>query len=881
MRSETMLTKPLAARALALMGGVLIASCNPGVSTNLGTLRLALKVPPNGPTVSAVQWQILASDGTTVLRSGTVNTSDPNATASVDTSCPAGKGNKAVLTATASDGTHCSGMSAPFNVTAGAAVMVGVQLVCGGGSSAQNNGSVIVDGTFVNGDNCPGLTSWVAAPLATSMGGGKIDVAVTATDADSADVLTYFWTSSPSTEGSFAMPTAAMTQFTCGAPGPQTLMVVVSDNHQPTPCTATMSFPVTCSGGGFCGNGLVEPGEQCDPPNTATCDSMCRLKGFCGNGVVESGEQCEPPNTATCNSVCHLITPPKCSAPTACSMCEQGAANSSACEPAELNVRNQPAPSCSGCDGFLPNTAAVASCNALLSCLRTKPCFFGDFPTSCYCGTRMATDCMTMGAPTDAPCYNEYTAAAVGFPGGVFSQLFDPTTPVGIADNTAVCDNSVCTSACPVEKCGNGLVEAGEQCDPPNGTTCDSTCRRIAMCGNSIVEPGEQCDPPNGTTCDSTCKFINPNCSAPTACTTCERNPINDGVCSANYLLTVPGQAGLGCFGCDGFLPNITAVANCNALLSCIRSTKCAQGDDPTACYCGGLLAANCVTMGAPTTAPCYNEYTAAAMGFPGNVFTQFFDPTTPAGIANNTLSCDVDASCPCFGGGTCGDGVVDPGETCEPPNTTTCDSKCHVISVCGNNVVEPGEQCDPPNGTTCTSTCRLTPVCGNSIVEAGEQCDPPNGTTCDSTCQIISTTPRTCSPASSCTRCEQDPAHADVCPPESLSVPSQPAPACFGCDGFLPNITAVANCNALLSCIRSTKCAQGDDPTACYCGPLVAGVCVTQGAPATAPCYNEYTAAAVGFPGNVFTQFFDPTTPAGIANNTLSCDADAPCTCP
>jgi hypothetical protein len=103
----------------------------------------------------------------------------------------------------------------------------------------------------------------------------------------------------------------------------------------------------------------------------------------------------------------------------------------------------------------------------------------------------------------------------------------------------------------------------------------------------------------------------------------------------------------------------------------------------------------------------------------------------------------------------------------------------------------------------------------------------------------------------------------------------------CFGCDGFLLNTTAVGNCNALLSCLRSTKCAAGDDPTPCYCGALTAGACVTGGAPTTAPCYAEYTAAAMGFPGNVFTQFFDPTTPVGIANNTVSCDADAPCTCP
>lgn len=59
--------------------------------------------------------------------------------------------------------------------------------------------------------------------------------------------------------------------------------------------------------------------------------------------------------------------------------------------------------------------------------------------------------------------------------------------------------------------CGNGTTDtaAGEQCDPPNGTTCDSSCHTIAVvCGNGITQAGEQCDPPNGTTCNASCQNI-------------------------------------------------------------------------------------------------------------------------------------------------------------------------------------------------------------------------------------------------------------------------------------------------------------------------------------------------------------------------------------
>ena len=48
--------------------------------------------------------------------------------------------------------------------------------------------------------------------------------------------------------------------------------------------------------------------------------------------------------------------------------------------------------------------------------------------------------------------------------------------------------------------CGDGNRDPAEQCDPPNGTTCDTSCQNIPIvCGNSIVQPGEECDDSNTT----------------------------------------------------------------------------------------------------------------------------------------------------------------------------------------------------------------------------------------------------------------------------------------------------------------------------------------------------------------------------------------------
>jgi PKD repeat protein len=74
---------------------------------------------------------------------------------------------------------------------------------------------------------------------------------------------------------------------------------------------------------------------------------------------------------------------------------------------------------------------------------------------------------------------------------------------------------------------------------------------------------------------------------------------------------------------------------------------------------------------------------------------------------------------------GVCGDGTVDQGEECDPPNGVTCDGRCR-IARCGDHFVQlPIEECDPPNGTTCDATCQLIEVrCGDGVVEPPEECE-------------------------------------------------------------------------------------------------------------------------------------------------------------
>src|SRR5690606_30472623 len=64
-----------------------------------------------------------------------------------------------------------------------------------------------------------------------------------------------------------------------------------------------------------CGNGIQDPGEQCDagdqdqdgePDNTASCTAECKVS-FCGDGFVNdvAGEECDDGGeSAACNANC-------------------------------------------------------------------------------------------------------------------------------------------------------------------------------------------------------------------------------------------------------------------------------------------------------------------------------------------------------------------------------------------------------------------------------------------------------------------------------------------------------------------------------------------------------------------------------------------------
>ena len=314
--------------------------------------------------------------------------------------------------------------------------------------------------------------------------------------------------------------------------------------------------------------------------------------------------------------------------------------------------------------------------------------------------------------------------------------------------------------------CGNGVVDAGagEECDPPDGSTCDASCQRIPACGDGFLDAPEECDPPNGTTCDASCVSIvcgngilqpGEECEPPNTAVcdaVCQREPIcGDGLVDGAETCDPPDGAtcdtdctAIACGNGDvepgeECEPPNTAV--CDA--TCQRTPVCGDGliDAPEQCEppnaancdgscvlieCGNGIVQSGEECEPPNTATC--DGTCQRVQVCGDTFVDAPEECDPP----DGSTCD--ANCVSV---VCGNGILQPGEECEPPNTTNCDAGCQRIQVCGDGFLDAPEECDPPNGTTCDTNC-VAIVCGNGVVQAGEECEPPSTATCDAGCQRV-----------------------------------------------------------------------------------------------------------------------------------------------
>jgi hypothetical protein len=108
-------------------------------------------------------------------------------------------------------------------------------------------------------------------------------------------------------------------------------------------------------------------------------------------------------------------------------------------------------------------------------------------PILCYCGLADASDCMNGGAI--GLCRAEIEAAAGTSDPAQIMPLLSGSGPVATALKLAGCGMggfcSPVATGCPWVSpptgpspgCGDGVLQPGEQCDPPNGSSCTSSCQ--------------------------------------------------------------------------------------------------------------------------------------------------------------------------------------------------------------------------------------------------------------------------------------------------------------------------------------------------------------------------------------------------------------------
>lgn len=236
---------------------------------------------------------------------------------------------------------------------------------------------------------------------------------------------------------------------------------------------------------------------------------------------------------------------------------------------------------------------------------------------------------------------------------------------------------------------------------------------------------------------------------------------------------------------------------------------------------------------------------------------------------------CPADCTLP-----VCGDGLVEEAETCDDGNTTggdACPADC-TLPICGDGVTEAPETCDDGNtvdGDACPADCTLA-VCGDGKLESPETCEPPNTPTCDAQCQTAEAPPvcgdgevtgnEQCEPPSQ-ENCGLDCSGVSTAACLTCENGNDCAPLVNGCDfyegqvaqaGPAAGVSMEQLCFETIQCQRESGCGSVGGAIDCYCGTADGASCLSGAA--NGPCKTEIERSL---------ESIDPPTVAGRFGNT------------
>ena len=582
-----------------------------------------------------------------------------------------------------------------------------------------------------------------------------------------------------------------------------------------------------------CGDGVQDPGEECDDGNAAGCDGCsptCRLER-CGDGTTcaAQGEDCDDGNLAGCDGCSAGCRTERCGDGATCAsqgeQCDDG--NTSPCDGCSAGCRTERCGDGTTCasQGEQCDDGNVTACDGCSATCHTERC--GDGVVCAGQGEQCDPPASQGGSPDCGPTCRNISGCGDGQTGP--GEECDDGNAVG-------CDG--CT-ACHVDRCGDGTqcAAAGEDCDDGNTTACDgcsATCH-TERCGDGdgCASQGEQCDDGNVTACDG--------CSA--TCTTegcgdgqtCAPQDCDDGNtdpcdgCSATCQAERCGD-GVVCWGQDELCDDGNNVG-CDGCSATCQLERCGDGvvcasegeecDPPSASQTCPLCSSTCQlgpscgdgAVDAACGEECDDGNAVACDGCTGCLTDRCGDGRQ---CANQGEECDDANTTACDGCSPtctldrCGDGTTcaNQNEQCDDGNTTACDgcsATCHTER-CGDATVCPPEECDDGNTTQCDgcSPACLLDRCGDGTLcmNQGEQCDPPGGqgmcSVCTATCQLGGT----------CGNGTVDAACGEECDDGNTT-------GCDGCTGC-----RVDRCGDGTLCVNAEQCDDGNTDPCDGCSP-------------------------------------------------------------
>ncbi len=374
------------------------------------------------------------------------------------------------------------------------------------------------------------------------------------------------------------------------------------------------------------------------------------------------------------------------------------------------------------------------------------------------------------------------------------------------------------------------LGTQGMKCTAPGFTaqdcpcdTCASAaaepCNSDADCSVGVVCGGKRClgGTSNGAACVAASECPSGSCGRPGLATT--PNQCSDGVCSPDPSNPATPNDGV----CEGgpfdTFCSIETFRGCSTDTNCNPPPSGNCGTCKPNQVCGGGFR-NCfvnpiVRTGTPGT---QNSVLAAT----------FCIPPVSAGAINSVSGLPgpgalLQPVAIFHSGAQCGNGVVNTGETCDPPDDSACSGACLPncqCPTCGDNQVnQASEQCDGSDDANCPGNCRANcqcgGSCGNNVVDFGEQCD---GTATNGQCPASACQPDcTCGPycgdnvVNGGEQC--DGSGSTACPPSACQANCTCGPYCG--DGII-NGSEVCDGAATGSCPGSC---QSDCTCAPFCG--------------------------------------------------------------